>query len=232
LNELQAEVELTPTLIHTPPPASNTFDDTVVVPVIKTPPPEPRWKAPDPAPVPLPVLEIDDERPARRLSTAKILAMGGIVAVLLVVAYLVNSGVFSKSTKQAAESSPSQQQSAVPAAQVSTPARPDPNPRVMSTPAVANNTPAPHPPKTQKPPVIAVDHPPAVQPAPKQTRGRNCSLDDGEIPSYLNLAERYRNSGKYERAISNYKLVLGCQPGNRQAQAGLRTAEEMEKYSH
>jgi hypothetical protein len=81
--------------------------------------------------------------------------------------------------------------------------------------------------------VVAVDHPAAVPPpATKQTRGRNCTLDDGEIPSYLNLAERYRNSGKYDRAISNYNLVLGCQPGNRQAQAGLRTAEEMEKYSH
>jgi hypothetical protein len=81
--------------------------------------------------------------------------------------------------------------------------------------------------------VVAVDHPPVVQPPPpKSARGRNCTIDEGEIPSYLNLAERYRNSGKYDRAISNYNLVLACQPGNRQAQAGLRTAEEMEKYSH
>ncbi len=44
LNELQAEAEFMPTLIQ-PPPAAEAFDETVVVPVIKTPPPEPRWKA-------------------------------------------------------------------------------------------------------------------------------------------------------------------------------------------
>ncbi|MDX6463441.1 MAG: hypothetical protein QOE55_7138, partial [Acidobacteriaceae bacterium] len=94
-------------------------------------------------------------------------------------------------------------------------------------------SPMPAPVATQKPPVVTPDHPPAVPtPASKPARGRNCTLEDSEIPSYLNLAERYRNSGKYERAISNYNLVLGCQPGNRQAQAGLRNAEEAEKYSH
>jgi hypothetical protein len=230
LNELQAEVELAPALIQPPPAPSNTFDDTVVVPVIKTLPPEPRWKAPDPAPAPLPVLDVDDPRPPRRLSTAKILAMGGVVAILLVIA-LVYAGGLGTSTNRVPESSRAVQQPVVPA---SAPPRHDPDPPVTSTPAGANNTNlAPHPPKLQKPPVVAVDHPPAVQPpAPKPARGRNCSLDDGEIPSYLNLADRYRNSGKYDRAISNYNLVLGCQPGNRQAQAGLRTAEEMEKYSH
>jgi len=63
-------------------------------------------------------------------------------------------------------------------------------------------------------------------------RGRNCSLDDSDIPSYLNLADRYRNSGKYESAIRNYTLVLGCQPGNRQALEGRNRAEEADKYSH
>ena len=50
LDELQAEAEFMPTLIQ-PPTATEAFDETVVVPVIK-PAPEPRWKAPDPAPVP------------------------------------------------------------------------------------------------------------------------------------------------------------------------------------
>src|SRR6202011_52604 len=71
LNELQAEAEFMPTLIQ-PPTATEAFDETVVVPVIKPPAPEPRWKAPDPAPVPLPILEIDDPPHAKWLSTPKI----------------------------------------------------------------------------------------------------------------------------------------------------------------
>jgi hypothetical protein len=232
LDELQAEAEFMPTLIQ-PPTATDAFDDTVVVPVIK-PAPEPRWKAPDPAPAPLPTPEIDDEPPARWLSTPKILAFGGVAAVLLVIAYLVYAGVPGKSTKQVTESSSALQQPVVPLPQAPTPAQADLNPRVPSAPAGAKEKDAvPPSPKPPKPPVVALDHPPAIQPpASKPAKGRNCSLDDGEIPSYLNLAERYRNSGKYDSAIRNYNLVLGCQPGNRQAQAGLRTAEEMEKYSH
>jgi hypothetical protein len=232
LDELQAEAEFMPTLIQ-PPPAADSFADTVIVPVIKT-PPAPRWKEPDPAPVPLPVLEIDDPPPARWLSTAKILAIGGVVAVLLVVAYLVNAGSRGKSTKQVAETSPAVQQPAAPTPQVLTPARPDSNPPpVTSTSAVQKEKAAvPPPPKPPKP-SPEPDHGLSAQTTPsKPARGRNCSIDDGEIPSYLNLAERYRNSGKYESAIRNYNLVLGCQPGNKQAQGGLRTAEEMEKYSH
>ncbi len=115
----------------------------------------------------------------------------------------------------------------------SAPAQPDSNPRVTSTSAVPKEKAAvPPPPKPPKP-STEPDRGVASQTTPsKPARGRNCSLDDSEIPSYLNLAERYRNSGKYDSAIRNYNLVLGCQPGNRQAQAGLRTAEEMEKYSH
>ncbi|MEA2260665.1 MAG: hypothetical protein QOJ51_3490, partial [Acidobacteriaceae bacterium] len=79
LDELQAEVELAPTLIQ-PPTVTQTFDETVVVPVIKPPAPEPRWKQPEPQPVPLPVLEIDDSPPARWLSTGKILMISGVVA--------------------------------------------------------------------------------------------------------------------------------------------------------
>jgi hypothetical protein len=233
LDELQAEAEFMPTLIQ-PPPAADSFEDTVIVPVIKTPPPEPRWKEPDPKPIPLPVLEIDDPPPARWLSTAKILAISSVVAVLLVVAYLVSAGGRGKSTKQVDGSSPTVQQPAVPLPQAPPPAQPESNPPVTSMSAGAGETkPKPPQPKPNPPPAMALDHPAVVQsPAPKQARGRNCSIDDGEIPSYLNLADRYRNSGKYESAVRNYNLVLGCQPGNRQAQAGLRTAEEMEKYSH
>jgi tetratricopeptide (TPR) repeat protein len=229
LDELQAEVELAPTLMQ-PPPAADSVADTVIVPVIKTPPPEPRWKEPEPQPAPLPVLEIDEPRPARGLSTGKILMISGVVAVLLVAGYLVYSNVLNKPARPAA-------------AQVgkSSPIPPSPPPTVQSgsntevppKPSGPTHSPTPAPIAKQKPPVVAADHPPAVpSPASKPARGRNCTLDDSEIPSYLNLAERYRNSGKYERAISNYNLVLGCQPGNRQAQAGLRNAEEAEKYSH
>jgi hypothetical protein len=232
LDELQAEAEFMPTLIQ-PPPAREAFDETVVVPVIKPPAPEPRWKAPEPTPVPLPILEIDDPAPARWLSTPKILMISGVAGVLFAVGYLVNSGVLSKSTKQVAVNSPVVQQPAVPPPQTPQPAQLDSTPRVPSTSGGATEKavvpPSPKPPKHSTEPIAGA----APQTtSSKPARGRNCSLDDGEIPSYLNLAERYRNSGKYESAIRNYNLVLGCQPGNRQAQAGLRTAEEMEKYSH
>ena len=128
---------------------------------------------------------------------------------------------------------PPVQQPVVPPAQAAPPTQPDAHPRGTSGSAGTNNpNTAAHPARPQKPPVVVEDHPVVQPPVPKPPRGRNCSLDDSEIPSYLSLAERYRNSGKYDRAISNYNLVLSCQPGNRQAQAGLHTAEEMEKYSH
>ena len=120
-----------PTLIQ-PPPTDDSFADTVIVPVIKTPVPEPRWKEPAPKPVPLPVLEIDDPPPARWLSTAKILAISSVVAVLLVVAYLVSAGGRSKSTKQVDGSSPTVQQPAVPLPQAPPPAQPESNPPVTS----------------------------------------------------------------------------------------------------
>jgi hypothetical protein len=231
LDELQAEAEFMPTLIQ-PPTATGRFDETVVVPVIKPPAPEPRWKAPDPTPAPLPILEIDDPPPARWLSTPKILAISGVVGVLLAVGYLVSSGVLGKSAKPAVGNSPAVQQKEVLPPEVPPPARPDSNARATSTSSAAKEKAAVPPPPKPKPPTEPDRGAASQTTSSKTTRGRNCSLDDGEIPSYLNLAERYRNSGKYERAISNYNLVLGCQPGNRQAQAGLRTAEEMEKYSH
>jgi tetratricopeptide (TPR) repeat protein len=234
LDELQAEAEFMPTLIQ-PPAATEAFDETVVVPVIKPPAAEPRWKAPDPkpAPVPLPILEIDDPPRARWLSTPKVLMISGVAGVLFAAGYLVNSGVLGKSPKPVVESSAGVQQPAVPLPQAPQTVQADPNPRATTPPPAAKEKAAvPPPPKPVKPSTEA-DRGATLQTTPAKTaRGRNCTLDDGEIPSYLNLAERYRNSGKYERAISNYNLVLGCQPSNRQAQAGLKTAEEMEKYSH
>ena len=229
LHELQSEADFMPTLIQ-PPAAPEVFDETVVVPVIK-PAPEPRWKAPDPAPAPLPILPIDDQPPARWLSAGKVLAISGVAAVLLVAGYLVRSNVLSRpaSPEAVSEVNPSPVPEPPPpsvhsgAKTEAPPTSNGPTQRPVQAPAT----------RPQKPAVAAQDHPPVVVPTtPKPARGRNCSLDDSEIPSYLNLAERYRNSGKYDRAISNYNLVLGCQPGNRQAQVGLRTAEEMEKYSH
>jgi CHAT domain len=58
----------------------------------------------------------------------------------------------------------------------------------------------------------------------KAAKAHDCSID-GEVPSYLNLAENNRSNGKYERAISEYTLVLGCEPGNRQALEGLQKAK-------
>ncbi len=231
LDELQAEAEFMPTLIQAPT-ATEAFDETVVVPVIKPPAPEPRWKAPDPAPVPLPILAIDDPPRAKWLSTPKILMISGVVGVLLAVGYLVSSGVLGKSTKPVAENPPVVQEPAVTPSQAPPATQPVSNPRGAATTAgVKEKAPVPPPPKPKPPTEPIAGAAPQTTPT-KTARGRNCTLDDGEIPSYLNLAERYRNSGKYDRAISNYNLVLGCQPGNRQAQAGLKTAEEMEKYSH
>jgi hypothetical protein len=231
LDELQAEAELMPTLIQ-PPTAADAFEDTVVVPVIKT-APKPRLKEPDAKPAPQPVLDIDDPPPARWLSTTKILAISGVVAVLLVVAYLVNARGSGKSTKQVAATSPAVQQPAVSLPQSPLPAQPDSTPPVTSRSGGATEKAAvPTPPKPPKPYTEPDRSLTPQTTSSKPARGRNCSIDDGEIPSYLNLADRYRNSGKYDSAIRNYNLVLGCQPGNRQAQAGLRTAEEMEKYSH
>jgi hypothetical protein len=51
------------------------------------------------------------------------------------------------------------------------------------------------------------------------------------VPDFLRLADSYRSRGDYERAITNYNLVLGCEPGNRQAITGKRNAETAEKYA-
>jgi hypothetical protein len=234
LDEIQAEAEFMPTLIQAPLSADNAAD-TVIVPVIKT-APAPRWKEPEPAPAPLPLAELDsgDHVPAKWLSTAKILAISSIVAVLIVIGYLVTSHAPGNPAKPAAGIPQKVQPAAAPTQEVAPAHPPSSNPLATPTSGgAAGNGTAPTPPRPPRPLPGADRGIPSQSAASKPTaRGHNCSIDDGEVPTYLNLAERYRNSGKYESAIRNYTLVLGCQPGNRQAQQGLRNAEEAEKYSH
>jgi tetratricopeptide (TPR) repeat protein len=234
LDELQAEAEFMPTLIQ-PPLSADNAADTVVVPVIKT-APAPRWKEPEPTPAPLPPAELDsdDHVPAKWLSTPKILAISGVVAVLLVIAYLINARVLGNPAKPAAGIPQKVEQSAVPPTQAAPPEQPRSNPLVTpKSGGPAGKGTVPTPPKPPKP-LPDADRGISSQSAASKpmARGRNCSLDDSDIPSYLNLADRYRNSGKYESAIRNYTLVLGCQPGNRQALEGRNRAEEADKYSH
>jgi hypothetical protein len=87
-----------------------------------------------------------------------------------------------------------------------------------------------------KPPVTLGNAPGATSPS-QQTgskiaaKSRNCSIEVSDIPRYLNYAESNSSKGQYERAISEYQQVLGCQPGNRLALDGLRRAQDAEKYS-
>jgi hypothetical protein len=94
-------------------------------------------------------------------------------------------------------------------------------------------TPQPAPVKPRKfPPTTQDAAASSPQTPPKQTtKPRGCSIEIGEIPSYLSLADSYRNRGKYDRAISEYNAILSCQPYNRQAQAGLRNAQDAERFS-
>jgi tetratricopeptide (TPR) repeat protein len=233
LDELQAEAEFMPTLIQ-PPLSADNAADTVVVPVIKA-APAPRWKEPEPtpAPLPLPELDSDDHVPAKWLSTPKILAISGVVAVLIVIAYLVTSHAPGNPGKPAAGSPHQVQPAAAPTQEAAPAHQPSSNPLVTPTSGdAAGSGTVPTPPKPPKPLPDADRGIPSHSAASKPTaRGHNCSIE-GEIPTYLDLAERNRNRGNYEHAISEYNQVLACEPGNRQAQTGLRNAEEAEKYSH
>jgi tetratricopeptide (TPR) repeat protein len=233
LDELQAEAEFMPTLIQ-PPLSADNAADTVVVPVIKA-APAPRWKEPEPtpAPLPLPELDSDDHVPAKWLSTPKILAISGVVAVLIVIAYLVTSHAPGNPGKPAAGSPHQVQPAAAPTQEAAPAHQPSSNPLVTPTSGdAAGSGTVPTPPKPPKPLPDADRGIPSQSAASKPTaRGHNCSIE-GEIPTYLDLAERNRNRGNYEHAISEYNQVLACEPGNRQAQTGLRNAEEAEKYSH
>jgi hypothetical protein len=237
LDELQAEAELMPTLIQ---PTLSAVE-TVTVPPVRPPvmPPvkaavEPRWKEPEPerVRVPPPQPEADEPVTAKWLSTAKILAICSAVAMLVAVGYLVNLRVLGNRTKPVVPTS----------VQVQAPVAPTPEPAPAAPPSTdkptgpqtdPGQTPAipPPTPVKRKPPVTIPDAPTPSQlavskPAPKP---RGCSIEIDEIPSYLSLADSYRNRGKYDRAILEYNAILSCQPSNRQARDGLRNALDAER---
>ena len=235
LDELQAEAELMPTLIQQPTlAAAETVTVQAAKPAVK-PASEPRWKEPERvAAPPPPQPEADEPVPAKWLSTAKILAIGSAVAILVAVGYLVNSYVLGNRAKPAPTSVQVEQPAAAP-----TPGPPPPAASTTNRPTGPQTgiglvpTTPPSVAKPRKPPVAIPDAPTPSQlavskPSPK---GHGCAIE-GEIPSYLGLAESNKNRGKYDRAISEYNAVLACEPSNRQAQQGLKNAEEAEKYSH
>jgi hypothetical protein len=234
LNELQAEAEFMPTLIQ-PPPVAEPVAATMIVPAVKSVPVS-RWKEPDPKYAPAPEPAYEDQAPAKRLSTPWLLAIGSAVIILCAIGYLVSSFVFGNRTEPLAQVP--RQAKPAPARQSPTPPpTAPPNTVVQAEPAVGDAPKVIAPPTIVRPqrPNVASDRggsspqPPTPKPAAK-TRG--CTLDNDEIARFLSLADRYGSEGKYERAISNYNTVLSCQPGNRQAQTGLRNAVDAEKYSH
>ncbi len=243
LDELQAEAEFMPTLIQ---PTLSAVE-TVTVPPVKPPlmptvkvAVEPRWKEPEPervrVRVPPPQPEADEPVPAKWLSTAKILAFCSAVAMLVAVGYLVNLRVLGNRTKPVVPASGQVEQAPVaptpepPSAAPPTRIQPpDPKTDIGQAPA----TPPPLPAKPRKVPPATQDAAASnPQTPPKQiTKPRGCSIEIDEIPSYLSLADSYRNRGKYDRAILEYNAILSCQPYNRQAQAGLRNAQDAERLS-
>jgi hypothetical protein len=233
LNELQAEAEFMPTLIQ-PLVAADPVADTIMVPAVK-PVSGPRWKVPDPptsAPESEPVS--DEQVPPRWLSTPRIFAIGGAVIILCVIGYLVSSYLFGNRTKPAPQITRQVEPAPVPPPPKPPPTAP-PNPGVPK-PAVGDAHKVIAPLAIVKPPKPAGAVSDGASPSPQTgskiaTRPRNCSIEVDEIPGYLNLAQNNSSKGHYERAISEYNLVLGCDPGNRPAQDGLRKAQDAEKYS-
>jgi hypothetical protein len=228
LGELQAEAEFMPTLIQ-----PTVAPETVIVQPVK-PAPQPRWKEPDKTLAPIPEPISDDQPPARWLSIPRALAIGSAIVILIAVGYLVHSRVPGNPPKPVVQSTPPIEQPAV----IPTPGPPptaQSNSNIPAGPAVAS------PPANDASPATVKPRKPAGMPSDTAsstwqhvlkptTKPRGCTLDSDEIPSYLNLAEKYRSRGNYDRAISNYNIVLGCEPGNRQALAGLRNAQDAEKY--
>ncbi len=231
LNELQAEAQFMPTLIQ-PSPVTDPAA-TVIVPVAKSASVS-RWKAPDPTYPPAPTPVFDDPVPAKRPSTSKIFGIGIAIVLLCAVGYFVRSFVLGNQNRlarqvtRAEKSTPVQQSPVTPP-----PAEPTPVPPAGSPAVQPHSVP---PSAVVKPPKPAGALSDGTSSAPQfgsktTARSRNCTLEADEIPRYLNLAENNSSQGRYERAISEYNLVLGCQPGNRSAQDGLRRAQDAEKYS-
>ena len=69
----------------------------------------------------------------------------------------------------------------------------------------------------------SVEEPVAPTPAPK--RG-NCELDAQELPDLIDAGERSLGRGHYEDAERQFGSVLGCDPGNGRARAGLERARK------
>lgn len=223
LDQLEAEAELMPTLIQ-PTVAADTLAETVIAPAVKR-VAQPLWKEPDQASAPLPEPVSDDHVPARWLSTPKILAIGGAVAILIVIGYLVNSHVLGNPSNTVVQTTRQVKPSPVPPKQELPP--PAPLSTIPSAPPAGGAQGKSATPTPAKQPKLAGI--PSDTGSPKPAKPHGCTID-GEIPSYLSLAESNRSRGNYDRAISEYNLVLGCEPGNRQALEGLRKAEDAEKY--
>jgi hypothetical protein len=225
LNELQAEMEFAPTLIQ-----PMLAPETVVV----QPAPAPRWRELGPAPAPLPPEPVyEDPVPARRLLTARVFVIGGAVAFVIAVSYLVTSHVFGNPSPPIVQGTPHKQPPVAPPPSPVPPPQPNP-PKPEESPAggpLGGPVTSPSRPKPERSRGTVSNNDGSTEPVPEPTtKTRGCSIG-GEVPAYLNLAEMYRSKGNYERAISNYNLVLGCEPGNREARDGLHKAAEAEKYS-
>jgi type IV secretory pathway VirB10-like protein len=66
---------------------------------------------------------------------------------------------------------------------------------------------------------------PEPKPAPRSAGGR-CDLDQQEIPEELDTAERSLARGLYNDAERQFGAVLGCEPGNGRARAGLERVKK------
>jgi hypothetical protein len=231
LNELQAEAEFMPTLVIDPVAASATatvFTDQPVGTSAEAHPDEGTWRPrqeriPDP----------EERESAHALSRPRIIALGSATAaaVLLGIAYLVISHT-SASRRPAV---------AAPKSTVVDPGRAATNPAAPANlPSKPPSLPAPHPPAPAATTSVSAipshvapsaDHnPPPLEGSKPAAKIHECSIP-GEVPDYLKLAENNSSKGNYERAISEYTQVLSCEPGNRQAQEGLRNAKAAEQYN-
>jgi hypothetical protein len=216
LDAIQAGAELMPTLVSEPAQPAVKIDTNVDRPV--APQTASRRIEPKPPPAPPPEPVSDEAVRSTWLSGKRVAVMGGAVAILAVVGYLASSHVLvGNGTAPVVQHS-------VP--KVNPPAAPDPGPVTTPPPSVAK-------PATghiaTKPPTPIV--PPTAEPltsAKPATKARGCTID-GDVSEYLRLAESNRSRGNYERAISEYTQVLGCEPGNRLAQTGLRNARDAEQ---
>lgn len=235
LDKLQAEAEFVPTLVSgviQPPALADTVVQqpvkTVAEPARREPP---RAPAPQPQPRPRPEPAVADRESPQRLSGKRVFTVCSVVAVLIVIGYLAISNFVSKPAKPVAQrTSPAHPALSTQAPPPTAP----PNPVAPAAPPVVpadTKRISPAPPPRSKPKSDAADQDALAQTSPKQaTKGRDCAIA-GEVPEELKLADGYSSQGKYERAITAYQQVLACEPGNRQAQTGLRNAQTAEKYS-